>query len=91
MDTYHNPTKDLDDHDEINESLMKTFSTNNNEVLENEIQQATNNKGLSPRGIDLKRLPLKSLLQLLMILQEDKIQDYSPLDLLNDNYNHLEC
>lgn len=91
MDTYNNPTKDLDDHDEINESLMKTFSTNNNEVLENEIQQATNNKGLSPRGIDLERLPLKSLLQLLMILQEDKIQDYSPLDLLNDNYNHLEC
>lgn len=91
MDTYNNPTKDPDDDDEINESLMKTFSTNNNEVLENEIQQATNNKGLSPRGIDLKRLPLKSLLQLLMILQEDKIQDYSPLDLLNDNYNHLEC
>lgn len=57
MDTYNNPTKDLDDHDEINESLMKTFSTNNNEVLENEIQQATNNKGLSPRGIDLERLP----------------------------------
>lgn len=91
MDTYNNPTKDPDDDDEINESLMKTFSTNNNEVFENEIQQATNNKGLSPRGIDLKRLPLKSLLQLLMILQEDKIQDYSPLDLLNDNYNHLEC
>ncbi|KAH0652709.1 hypothetical protein KY289_030387 [Solanum tuberosum] len=57
FDADNLPINDRDEEDEISEALIKAFSPNNVDTLEREIQHVTNTQGLSPRGIQLDRLP----------------------------------
>lgn len=59
LDDDNQPWNDQDEDDAVNEQLIRTLSTSNDNVYEDEIQQVLKSQGLSPRSIYGTKLNIK--------------------------------